>query len=105
MPSNDSRHHITLFTVQQRPLLEGDLRTVTERGIKNLPTRYPGLKIVDYAIHPNRVELVLDFHRLDEDVLRVLQSLKNEVKKLAARKGFTEASLWQWNYEDQGAPS
>lgn len=76
---------------------------MTERGIKNLPTRYPGLKIVEYAIHPNRVEMVLDFHRLDEDVLRVLQSLKAEVKKLAAKKGFNEANLWQWNYEDRGA--
>ena len=53
-----------------------------------------------YVIHPNRVEMTLDFHRLDEDVLRVLQSLKAEVKKLAAKKGFSEGNLWQWSYEE-----
>jgi hypothetical protein len=98
---SDALHQITLYTDHQKPFLEGVLRTLTEYGLRNLPARYPGLKIVNHAIHPNRVEILLDFQRLDEDVLRVVQSFKSEVKNLARKKGFAEDSLWQWNYEDQ----
>jgi len=98
---SEALHKVTLFTTQQKPLLEGDLRTITEYGLKNLPIRFPGLKIVSHDIFPNRVEMTLDFQRLDEDVLRVVQSFKSEVKNLAKKKGFPGESLWQWNYEDQ----
>ena len=98
---SDALHQVTLFTAHQQPVLEGELRHFAEVGLRNLPTRYPGLKIVRHEIHPNRVELTLDFQRLDEDVLRVLQSFKSEVKNLAKKKGLTDDHLWQWNYEDR----
>ena len=94
-------HEITLYTAGLKPLLVDDFRLLAEKGIQNLPVRYPGLKVTRHAVHPNRVEMVLDFHRLDEDVLRVLQSFKSEVKNLAKKKGLTEKRLWQWNYEEK----
>jgi hypothetical protein len=99
---SDSQHRIILYTTRRQPLLEGELKALTEHGIRNLSTRYPGLKIVESVIHPDRVELLLDFQRLDEDVLRVVQSLKSEVKNLAKKKGFEGDSLWQWQYDDHG---
>jgi hypothetical protein len=96
-----SLHYVALQTVQQRPLLTGDLKPLAEWGIRNLPARFPGLKVVKAAVEPERVQLILDFQRLDEDVLRVLQSFKTEIKNLAKKKGFAEDQLWQWNYEDR----
>ena len=46
------------------------------------------------------VELVLDLGRLDEDVQRVVQSFKSEVKGLAKRAGLPDGALWEWAYED-----
>ncbi len=105
MHHSEGIHRVTLFTAHHKPLLEGDLRVITEYGLKSLPTRFPGLKVVSHVIYPNRVELLLDFQKLDEDVLRVVQSFKAEVKTLAKKKGFSEENLWQWNYEDEWVPS
>jgi hypothetical protein len=101
---SDALHRITLHTDQKKPILESDLRALAERGVRNLPVRYPGLKVVEFTIQPNRVELLLDFQRLDEDVLRVVQSFKSEVKNLAKKKGFAGDNLWQWEYEDVWVP-
>jgi hypothetical protein len=98
---SDALHEITLYTSGLKPLLVDDFRLLAEKGIQNLPVRYPGLKVARYTVHPNRVEMILDFHRLDEDVLRVLQSFKLEVKNLAKKKGLQENHLWQWNYEEK----
>jgi hypothetical protein len=97
---SDALHQIVLHTVHQRPLLEGETRKFAELALRNLPNRYPGLKIVESAVFPARVEMLLDFHRLDEDVLRVLQSYKLEVKSMSKAAGFKENHFWQWNYED-----
>jgi hypothetical protein len=104
VPHSQALHQITVYTLQRKPFLEGDLRAATEIGLKNLATRFPGLRMVEQAIHPDRVEMLVDFQRLDEDVLRVVQSLKAEVKTLARKKGFSGESLWQWQYEDQWLP-
>ncbi len=98
--SSHSLHYVVLETVQRRPLLTGDLKPLAEWGIRNLPGRFPGLKVVKASVEEGRVQLLLDFQRLDEDVMRVLQSFKSEVKNLAKKKGFAEDQLWQWNYED-----
>ena len=100
MTHSDSLHQITLYTAQQKPILEGDLRVFAAQGLRNLTNRVPGLKIVSHSLFPNRVEMLLDFQRLDEDVPRVVQSFKSEVKNLAKKKGLADDSLWQWNYED-----
>jgi len=97
----DDLHHLTIYTAQHSPLLTEDLLVYVKQALKNLPARFPGLKILDQAVHPDRVEMTLDFQRLDEDVLRVVQSFKSEVKNLAKNKKFPGDSLWQWNYEDQ----
>ncbi len=55
---------------------------------------------MSHSLYPNRVEMLLDFQRLDEDVLRVVQSFKSEVRNLARKKGLADDHLWQWNYED-----
>jgi len=101
---SDALHQVTLYTTGRRPFLTGELRTLTEHGIRNLPVRYPGLKVLSSAVHPDRVELTLDFQRLDEDLLRVIQSLKSEVKNLGKKKGLGGESLWQWQYDDQEPP-
>jgi hypothetical protein len=98
---SDSLHHVVVYVTEKRPLLEGELKILTEYGLRNLPTRFPGLKLVESTIHPDRVELLLDFQRIDEDVLRVVQSFKSEVKNLAKKKGFEGDSLWQWQFDNE----
>jgi len=98
---SDSLHHITLHTTEGKPLLEGDLPRMIEQCFKSLPGRYPGLKVVRHAVYPNRVEMVLDLQRLDEDLLRIIQSFKSEVKGLAKKDGYSLHSLWQWSYDER----
>jgi hypothetical protein len=99
--SSHSLHYVALQTDQRRPLLAGAMKPLAEWGIRNLPARFPGLKVVRAAVEAQGVQMLLDFQRLDEDVLRVLQSFKLEVKNLAKKKGLAEDPFWQWNYEDR----
>jgi REP element-mobilizing transposase RayT len=101
MTPDGSRHHLVLFTAGKKPLLTGNLRAMVEQGFKTLPRRFPGLKVLEQAIHPDRVEMVLDLHRLDEDLARIVQSFKSEVKNLAKKEGFTQHDLWQWTHEEK----
>jgi len=98
---SDSLHHVTLRTTEGKPLLEGNLRRMVEQCFKSLPGRYPGLKVVRHSVYPDRVEMVLDLHRLDEDLLRIIQSFKSEVKGLAKKDGHNLHSLWQWSYDER----
>ena len=98
---SDSLYHITLHTTEGKPLLEGDLRRMVGQCFKSLPGRYPGLKVLRQAVYPNRVEMVLDLQRLDEDLLRIIQSFKSEVKGLAKQDGHSFHSLWQWSYDER----
>jgi REP element-mobilizing transposase RayT len=100
-PDSDSLHHVILYTAQRRPLLEGEALGFAQTALKNLPYRYPGLRIVKQEIHPDRVEMVLDFQRLDEDLSRVVQSFKFEVKNLARKKHPNGDSFWQWTTEEK----
>jgi hypothetical protein len=97
---SDALHHVVLYTTQNQPVLMGELKALTELGVRNLTARFPGLKIIASQVHPDRVEMTLDFNRIDEDILRVVQSLKSEVKNFAKKKGFEGDSLWQWQYDD-----
>jgi hypothetical protein len=72
-----------------------------EQCFKSLSGRYPGLKLVYRQVYPDRVEMVLDLHRLDEDLPRIIQSFKSEVKGLAKKEGYSPHSLWQWSYEEK----
>lgn len=94
-------YHIILHTTERKPLLEGNLRRMVEQSFKSLPGRYPGLKLIRHWVYPNRVEMLLDLHRLDEDLLRIIQSFKSEVKGLAKKEGPSLHTLWQWSYEER----
>jgi hypothetical protein len=98
--SPDALHRITLFTAKREPLLQGELHRLAQHALKVLPSRYPGLRIVGQSIQPDRVELELDFSRLDEDVQRVVQSFKLEVKNIARRKNLSGENFWQWGYKE-----
>jgi hypothetical protein len=97
----DTLHRVILYTAHRQPLLEGEARGFAQVALKNLPYRYPGLRIVDQEIHPDRVEMTLDFQRLDEDLRRVLQSFKSEVRTLARKKHPSGDDFWQWTYEEK----
>ena len=97
---SDSLHHVVVYVTERKPLLGGELKTLTEHSLRKLPTRFPGLKKIDAAVYPDRVELLLDFQRIDEEVLRVVQSFKTEVKNLAKNKCFEGDSFWQWQFDD-----
>ena len=97
---SDSLHHVVVYVSEKKPLLEGELKTLAEQGLRHLPARFPGLKVVHFTLYPERVEVLLDFQRIDEDVLRVVQSFKSEVKNLAKKKGYEGESLWQWPFDD-----
>jgi len=94
----DEIHRLTLFTTKREPLLVDELNRLSYHALKALPARFPGLKIVRQVVHPDRVELELDLSRLDEDVQRIVQSFKSEVKALARRKHLSGENLWQWSY-------
>ena len=98
--SPDAIHRLTLFTTQREPLLQGELHKLVEQALRTLPARYPGLKIARKIIHPDRVELDLELARLDEDVQRIVQSFKSEVKGLARKKNLAGENLWQWSYHE-----
>lgn len=100
----DPVHKISLFTLDREPLLVGKLATFVVQSLRNLPGRYPGLKVTEVSIHPDRVEMTLDLQRLDEDIPRIIQSLKGEIKTLAQKEGFSRDSLWQWNYDEMEIP-
>ncbi len=97
----DAMHRVVLYTAQRQPLLQGEALGHVEAAFRNLPRRYPGLRIVAHEVHPDRVEMDLDFQRLDEDMLRVVQSFKSEVKYLAQKKRLNSAHFWQWTYEEK----
>jgi len=99
--ADNSRYHLVLFTAEKKPLLVEGLRGMVEQSFKTLPRRFPGLRILEYSIHPDRVEMILDLHRLDEDLTRIVQSFKSEVKNLAKKEGLTQHSLWQWTHEEK----
>ncbi len=99
--SSDSMVKATLHTSQRKPRLKGGVLPLVQFGIRNLERRFPGLKVVNSAVTPEKVELVLDFKRLDDDLLRVLQSFKSEVKNLGKKKGLQEDPLWQWQYDEE----
>jgi hypothetical protein len=92
---------VTLYTTGREPVLTGALKALAEYGLKQLPARYPGLRVLEGEVLPDRVRLALDFRRLDEDLLRVVQSYKSEVKNLAKKKGLSGDSLWQWAYDEE----
>ncbi|HXL73693.1 MAG TPA: hypothetical protein VN963_08725, partial [bacterium] len=58
---SDSLHHVVVYITGRKPLLEGELKTLTEHSLRKLPARFPGLKMIDSAVYPDRVELLLDF--------------------------------------------
>lgn len=101
--SEGSLHRIVLHTAGRKPLLAGDLRQRAEWAVRNLPARFPGLRLGPCRVEADGVELILDLGRLDEDVQRVVQSFKAEVKGLAKREGLPDGALWEWAYEDSPA--
>ncbi len=98
---SDSMAKAILHTSQKKPLLTSEILPLVQQGIRNLERRFPGLKVVASVVTSEKVELVLDFKRLDDDLLRVLQSFKSEVKTLGKKKGLKEDSFWQWQYEEE----
>ncbi len=101
MADQDHFHRVILYTQDRKPLLEGTLRTWVEQGLRHLPSRFPGLKITNTSIESDRVKMTLDFQRIDEDLTRVLQTFKSEVKNIAKKKGFEGDSLWQWQFDEE----
>ncbi len=97
----DALHDVVLYTTHRQPLLEGEARGFAQVALRNLPYRYPGLHIVAHEIHPDRVEMTLDFQHLDEDLRRVVQSFKSEVRTLARKKHPRGDDFWQWTYEEK----
>lgn len=55
----------------------------------------------DTVIEVDHVKMTLDFQRIDEDLVRVLQTFKAEVKNIAKKKGFEGDSLWQWQFDEE----
>jgi len=56
------------------------------------------LKVVGSEVRVDGMDLILDLGRLDEDLLRIVQSFKNEVKKLAEPR--KDGALWRWGFEE-----
>jgi hypothetical protein len=96
-----SVHSLAIYTLGRKPLLNESLAAKAERSFKFLTGRFLGLKILSHAVHPDRVELVLDLHRLDEDLVRIVQTLKAEIKALARKDGYREDYVWQWGFEEK----
>lgn len=98
--NDGSLHYVSLTTVDRRPLLAGEILHIAEHALESLPRRFPGLKVAGKRLNPDSLLLLLDFSRCDEDVTRVVQSYKTEVRKLASHAGFEGQHFWQREYEE-----
>jgi hypothetical protein len=99
--NNYSVHSLVIYTLGRKPLLSESLAAQAERSFKFLAGRFPGLKILSHTVLPDRVEMVLDLHRLDEDLVRIVQTLKADIKALARKDGYPEDYFWQWGFEER----
>lgn len=97
---SESTHTLVLHTALNEPLLKGTAAALAEHCVRNLPKKYPGLKLIGFTIEPHRLEIVLDLQRLDEDLVRIERSFKSEMKVLLRRKGLGSKNFWQWGFED-----
>ena len=99
--SSDDLHQVTLCLASEEAVQGSHLRDFVPLALKNLKGRYPGLKIPQHQIHADRIEILFDLHRLDEDLPRMVQSFKSEVKNLARKNGFSHPIFWRWTYDEQ----
>lgn len=81
--------------------LAGDFLHVAKHALDSLERRYPGLKVIASSFESDSASLLLDFSRCDEDLGRVIQSYKNEVRKLAMPLGFSGRHFWHREYEER----
>lgn len=96
-PNLDNWVGLTMETDGGRPLLGGSLaRKAVEDALTALPRLYPGLRIRGSRVTDSSVELLLDLGRSDEDIYRIVQSFKREVK--ARLK--TQETLWTWEFSE-----
>ena len=93
--------HSVVFRTAEGASLAGDILRVARYALSSLERRYPGLKVAGSSFTPDALSLLLDFSRCDEDVSRVVQSYKTEVRKLAAREGFQGGHFWQREYSEK----
>jgi hypothetical protein len=98
---DSSLHSVILHTLDHEPLLAGALKPLAERCLQNLPRHYPGLRLVEFRVFPERVEMVLDLHRLDEDLSRIVQFFKADLKALAQANDLDQGYFWQWGYDEK----
>jgi hypothetical protein len=100
IPISESTYTLVLDTVQNKPLLTGPAVALAEHCLNNLPKKYPGLKLISFTIEPHRLEMVLDLQRLDEDLARIVQSFKSEMKVLLRKQGLGSDNFWQWSFKE-----
>jgi hypothetical protein len=98
---SDDRLEVIVTSLAELPLNEGALFKFVEQGIRTLPARYPGLKVVRHEVRKGEVEMLLDLRRLDEDTQRIVASFKSEVGNLARKEGLVEGPFWRWGYEER----
>lgn len=91
-------HRVRISALEGVSLLAPGGVEALEQALRSLPRRYPGLKVVRSEVRTDGMDLTLDLGRLDEDLQRVVQSFKNEAKKLA--KPRKEGALWRWGFEE-----
>jgi hypothetical protein len=91
-------HRVLLRTLEGDSLAGKDEREALEQALRALSARYPGLRVAGCRVLSEGVELTLDLGRLDEDLQRIAQSFKNEVKKLAPPR--QDGAFWRWGFEE-----
>lgn len=96
-----SLHHVVLNTAGKAPLLTGKCLHIAEHAVETLQRRFPGLKVARKAFRPDTVLFLLDFSRCDEDIGRVVQSYKTEVRKLSSQVGFKGEHFWQREHDEK----
>ena len=91
-------HHVRIWALEGVSLLAPGGRESLEQALRSLPARYPGLRVLGSSIRTEGMDLTLDLGRSDEDLQRIVQSFKNEAKKLV--KPRQEGGLWRWGFEE-----
>jgi hypothetical protein len=94
-------HLVVLGTAGGDARLEGAVLREARHALDSLARRFPGLKVAGASFTPSTASLLLDFSRCDEDTPRVVQSYKTEVRKLAAREGFSGVHFWRREFEER----
>jgi hypothetical protein len=89
----DRLHALVLETQEGPSLSDGKAQAWIQEALRDLCTRYPGVRVPGWRSNGSFLELLVDLGRSDEDILRLVLHVK---RVLRDRLG--GPLQWKWGY-------